>query len=48
MNRWTEIAGGGMSDFFLTDETGNLVQRKRQVEITLGSIFQGLANYRLN
>lgn len=28
VNRWAEIAGGGMSDFFLTDETGNLVQRK--------------------
>ena len=28
VNRWTEIAGGGMSDFFLTDDKGNLVQRK--------------------
>lgn len=28
VNRWTEIAGGLMSDFFLTDEKGNLVQRK--------------------
>jgi len=28
VNRWTEIAGGAMSDFFLTDEHGNLVQRK--------------------
>ena len=28
VNRWTEIAGGAMSEFFLTDEKGNLVQRK--------------------
>lgn len=28
VNRWTEIAGGSMSDFFLTDEAGNLVYRK--------------------
>ncbi|MEQ7801826.1 hypothetical protein ABDJ41_18670 [Pedobacter sp. ASV1-7] len=28
VNRWTEFAGGGMSDFFLTDNAGNLVQRK--------------------
>lgn len=28
VNRWKEIAGGGMSDFFLTDEAGNHVQRK--------------------
>lgn len=28
VNRWKEIAGGGMSDFFLTDEAGNLVDRK--------------------
>ena len=28
VNRWTEIAGGVMSDFFLTDSEGNLVQRK--------------------
>lgn len=28
VNRWTEVAGGGMSDFFLTDNAGNLVQRK--------------------
>ena len=28
VNRWTEIAGGAMSDFFLTDAEGNLVQRK--------------------
>jgi hypothetical protein len=28
VNRWKEIAGGGMSDFFLTDDAGNLVQRK--------------------
>lgn len=27
VNRWTEIAGGGMSDFFLTDAKGNLVKR---------------------
>ncbi|WP_316789104.1 hypothetical protein [Pedobacter frigoris] len=28
VNRWTEIAGVGMSEFFLTDADGNLVQRK--------------------
>lgn len=28
VNRWTEIAGGSMSDFFLTDAEGNFVQRK--------------------
>ncbi|TKC07112.1 hypothetical protein [Pedobacter frigoris] len=28
VNRWTEIAGGVMSDFFLTDAEGNLVHRK--------------------
>ncbi|MFA4867936.1 MAG: hypothetical protein WC623_07055 [Pedobacter sp.] len=28
VNRWREIAGGSMSDFFLTDAAGNLVQRK--------------------
>lgn len=28
VNQWTEIAGGAMSDFFLTDAEGNLVQRK--------------------
>ncbi|MFA4870168.1 MAG: hypothetical protein WC623_18365 [Pedobacter sp.] len=28
VNRWTEIAGGAMSEFLLTDENGNLVQRK--------------------
>lgn len=28
INRWAEISGGAMSDFFLTDEAGNLVQRK--------------------
>jgi hypothetical protein len=28
VNHWKQIAGGTMSDFFLTDEVGNLVQRK--------------------
>lgn len=28
VNRWTEIAGGEMSDFLLTDGEGRLVQRK--------------------
>lgn len=28
INSWTEIAGGAMSDFFLTDSVGNMVQRK--------------------
>lgn len=28
VNRWAEIAGKSMSDFFLTDAEGNLVQRK--------------------
>jgi len=28
VNRWSKIAGGGSSDFFLTDEQGNPVQRK--------------------
>lgn len=28
VNRWALIAGGGMSEFFLTDASGNLVKRK--------------------
>lgn len=28
VNRWAEIAGKGMSAFFLTDSSGNLVERK--------------------
>jgi len=28
VNRWTELSGVAMSDFFLTDEAGNTVQRK--------------------
>lgn len=28
VNSWSKIAGGGMSDFFLTDEAGSHVQRK--------------------
>jgi hypothetical protein len=28
VNHWSEIAGGSMSDFFLTDNAGNVVQRK--------------------
>ncbi|ETZ22395.1 hypothetical protein [Pedobacter sp. V48] len=28
VNRWTGIAGGAMSNFFLTDAEGNLIQRK--------------------
>lgn len=28
VNRWAEFAGGGMSDFFLTDESGKMVDRK--------------------
>lgn len=28
VNRWKKIAGGAMSDFFLTDGEGNMVQRK--------------------
>lgn len=28
VNRWTKLAGSGMSHFFLTDSGGNLVERK--------------------